>query len=83
MRYVSYTQLRQSLASIMDEVCSSRAPLLVTLQKAPAVVMIAAEEWESIAETLHLLSSPRNAALLMESIAQADAGELVEHPPVA
>lgn len=75
---ISYTDLRQNLASVMDEVCDSRAPLVITRQKGRPVVMISQEEFESMVETLHLLRSPANADWLLESIAQANAGNIVE-----
>jgi antitoxin YefM len=78
MGHVSYTDLRQHLAQYMDEVCDSRAPLVVTRQNARSVVMLSLEEYESLQETLHLLRSPANAEWLLESIAQADAGKVVE-----
>lgn len=76
MSHVSYTELRSNLASYMDEVCDSRAPLLVTRQNARSVVMIAEEEYESIMETLYLLQSPANAARLLRSVEEAEAGSL-------
>ncbi|HYC12795.1 MAG TPA: type II toxin-antitoxin system prevent-host-death family antitoxin [Stellaceae bacterium] len=76
MGHVSYTQLRQSLAKLMDRVCDSRAPLHVTRQNARSVVMISEEEYESMVETLHLLRSPPNAARLLRSIKSAEAGRL-------
>jgi antitoxin YefM len=79
MSHVSYTDLRAHLAEYMDEVCDSRAPLLVTRQNARSVVMISEDEYESIMETLHLLRSPANAARLLRSIESADAGRLTEH----
>jgi antitoxin YefM len=79
MAHVSYTELRQNLARYMDQVVDSRAPLVVTRQGGKGnVVMIAEDEWESWMETIHLLSSPRNAERLRESIRQADAGEMQE-----
>ncbi|MCP0199954.1 type II toxin-antitoxin system Phd/YefM family antitoxin [Salmonella enterica subsp. enterica serovar Mbandaka] len=36
---VSYAELRSNLAKYMDEVCDSRAPLLVTRRNARSVVM--------------------------------------------
>jgi antitoxin YefM len=78
MGHVSYTELRTNLATYMDEVCDSRAPLLVTRQNARSVVMIAEDEYEAIMETLHLLRSPANAARLLRSVEEADAGSLVE-----
>ena len=76
MSHVSYTELRSKLASYMDEVCDSRAPLLVTRQNARSVVMIAEDEYDSMMETLYLLRSPTNAARLLHSVEEADAGSL-------
>ena len=78
MAHVSYSELRADLKTWMDTVCDSRAPLLVTRQNARSVVMISEEEYESLMETVHLLSSPANAARLLEAIDQANRGELSE-----
>lgn len=79
MGHVNYTEFRQELASYMDEVCDTRAPLTVTRQKGRSVVVMSEAEYESIMETFHLLRSPANAARLLRSIADADAGRVVEH----
>ena len=79
MGHVNYTEFRQGLASYMDEVCDTRAPLTVTRQKGRSVVVMSEDEYESIMETFHLLKSPANAARLLRSIADADAGRFVEH----
>ncbi|MDY1037757.1 type II toxin-antitoxin system Phd/YefM family antitoxin [Lelliottia sp. CFBP8978] len=76
MRTVTSTELRQTLAPVLDEVSASRAPMMITRQGAENVVMIAESEWEAIQETLHLFGNPANAAHLMESIAQAERGEV-------
>jgi antitoxin YefM len=60
----------------MDEVCNSRAPLVVTRQNARSVVLIAEDEYEAMMETLHLLRSPVNAARLLRSIEEANTGSL-------
>jgi antitoxin YefM len=79
MATMTYTQVRQNLASVMDQVCSSRAPVIITRQNARSVVMMSLEEYESLQETLHLLRSPANAERLLRSIAHADASVLEEH----
>ena len=79
MGHVNYTEFRQGLASYMDEVCDTRAPLTVTRQKGRSVVVMAEEEYESIMETFHLLKSPANAERLLRSIANAEAGRLAAH----
>jgi antitoxin YefM len=78
MPQVSYSDLRSNLARYMDEVCDSRAPLLVTRQNARSVVIVSEDEYESMVETMDLLRSPVNAARLLESIAEADEGALQE-----
>jgi antitoxin YefM len=79
MDTVSYSELRQRLKARMDQVCADHAPLLVTRQSGEPVVMMSLAEYESLEETLHLLSNPANAERLMRSIAQAEAGKLVAH----
>ena len=81
MAHVSYTELRAKLATYMEQVCDTRAPLHVTRQNARAVVLISEDEFEAMMETLHLLRSPANAARLLESIAEADRGALEDHDP--
>jgi antitoxin YefM len=76
MANVSYSELRNNLASYMDQVCDDRAPLLVTRQNARSVVLISEEDYEGLMETVHLLKSPANAARLLRSIEQADQGQL-------
>jgi antitoxin YefM len=79
MDTISYSELRQKLKARMDKVCADHAPLLVTRQNGEPVVMMSLTEYESLEETLHLLSNPVNADRLLRSIAQADAGKLGEH----
>jgi antitoxin YefM len=79
MAHISYSELRSNLATYMDTVCDDRSPLYVTRQNARSVVLMSADEYESLMETVHLLKSPTNAARLMRSIQEADHGKLAEH----
>lgn len=81
MAHVRLTEFRQNIASYFDKVIASRAPLLVTRQGSEALVLIAESEYESMQETLHLLSTPANSERLRESIAQLRRGELIEKDP--
>jgi antitoxin YefM len=76
---ITYTALRENLAKVMDEVCDSGSYIVVTRQNARPVVMMSLQEFRSWEETIHLLRSPDNAARLMESIAELEAGKGVEH----
>lgn len=79
MSHVTYTELRANLAGFMDEVCDTRAPLLVTRQNARSVIMISEEDYEGLMETVHLLRAPANARRLLESIQEANVGQFATH----
>lgn len=76
MKVMTSSEFRKSLSSSLDQVRDDREPLLVT-RKGGNSVVIAEADWAGMEETLYLLSSPRNAANLLESIAQAERGEFV------
>jgi antitoxin YefM len=74
MLHVSFTDLRKRLAHFMDRATQDRDAILVTRQGAEPCVLIAQSEYESMRETLHLMSSRANAARLNAAMANADAG---------
>jgi antitoxin YefM len=78
MRHVSFTELRASMAAHFDRVEADRDELVVTRQNHEPMVVLPLAELEGLRETLHLLSTPANAEHLLASIAEADAGEVVE-----
>ncbi len=79
MRHVTFTDLRANMASHLDSVETDRTELIVTRQNHEPVVIMPLGELESLRETLYLLHSPANAALLLSSIKQLDAGKGTEH----
>jgi antitoxin YefM len=76
MDVITYSDTRANLKEVMDRVVADRTPVVITRQKAEAVVMVSLADWNAMEETLHLLSSPANAERLRASIRQlnADAG---------
>ena len=58
----------------MDRVVEDDAPVVVTRSRGEAVVMVSLADWNAMEETLHLISSPANAARLTQAIRQLDAG---------
>lgn len=86
MNIINYSEARASLKTVMDGVCESHEPAVVTRTKGDDVVMLAKGDYDSIMETLHLLRSPKNASRLMESVARIKAGQaqdrtLIHHEP--
>ena len=75
MDVLSYSETRARLKEVMDRVVADRQPVVVTRQKAEAVVMVSLADWNAMAETLHLLETPANAERLRASIRELDAGE--------
>ena len=80
---VTYSDARANLKDVMDRVVADKTEVVVTRQKAEAVVMVSLSEWNSIAETMHLLSSPKNAERLRKAIRDMDAGKGIEHELIA
>jgi len=79
MDVLTYSDARANLKKVMDRVVDDHDQVIVTRQKAEAVVMIALSDWNAIEETLHLLSTRANLEALRDSIRAADAGEVEEH----
>ncbi len=74
MDAISYSAARAQLASTMDRVCEDHAPLIITRNGQPSVVMMSLEDYKALEETAYLLRSPANAQRLLASIAQLETG---------
>ncbi|MFM2317974.1 MAG: hypothetical protein RLZZ215_595 [Pseudomonadota bacterium] len=74
MNVLTYTEARASFKQAMDNVCRNHEPTVITRQRGDHVVMLSLEDFNSMQETIYLLSSPKNAQRLYESIAQIKAG---------
>ena len=79
MPYINVSDFRQNLAAHLDAVEYNRAPHFVTRSNRKAVVIMSEEEYESMAETMHLLSSPANAARLRASRAELEETDGTPH----
>jgi len=74
MNAINYSDLRQNLKSVMDNVISSHEPVIVTRRNSDNVVLMSYEDFASIEETAYLLKSPKNAERLRESIRSFEKG---------
>lgn len=75
MNAVSYSEASENLDTMIDKVVADRAPLAITRQRGEGVVLVSASEWASIEKTMHLLSSPKNAARLLEAVRGFESGD--------
>jgi len=78
MDAISYTSARANLANTMAQVCEDHAPIIITRKSEAPVVMMSLEDYQAMEETTYLLRSPANARLLLESIAELEAGNGTE-----
>lgn len=78
MQVLSYTKARQRFAEIMKTANADHTPVHVTQKSGDDVVIMSKTDFDSIEETMHLLSSPANAQRLNESILELETGKGVE-----
>ena len=73
----NFSEFRTGLKKYLDSVEDDNETLIIKRKTGKGTVMISLEEYNSIMETLHLLSSKKNADRLYESIEQMNAGKKV------
>jgi len=77
MLAANYTEFRTGLKGYLDAVEENNETLIIKRNSGKGTVMISLAEYNSLMETVHLLSSKKNAARLLESIDQMNTGKVV------
>lgn len=75
MKAANFSEFRTELKKYLDAVEDDNEILIVKRKTGKGTVVISLDEYNSIMETLHLLSSKKNAERLYESIEQMKAGK--------
>lgn len=75
MRIVSFTEARNSLKTVLDDVINDASTTIITRRDAEDAVVMSLDYYNSLMETVHLLRSPANAAHLHSSIVQYKSGK--------
>ncbi len=78
MLVANFTEFRTGLKGYLDNVENNDETLFIKRRTGKGTVLLSLDEYNSIMETLHLLSSKKNANRLYESIAQMKQGQVVE-----
>jgi antitoxin YefM len=68
------SELRRDLKNFCDRAVDDREPVRVRRRNGKDVVLLAAEEFDSISQTAHLLASPKNARRLRAALGRARRG---------
>ena len=79
MQVVNYTEFRNNLTENLNMVNDNSEIVIVSRSKGKNVVVMSLDEYNSINETLHLISNENNQQRLDESIAEMRAGKSSKH----
>ncbi|NCB59117.1 MAG: type II toxin-antitoxin system prevent-host-death family antitoxin [Gammaproteobacteria bacterium] len=78
MQVVSFTEARNNLKSVLDQVVNDADCTIITRRDAEDAVVMSLDYYNSLMETVHLLKSPANVAHLSKSIEQYRNGQATE-----
>ncbi len=70
MTILNVTEARSKLYSLIDEAADSHQPIVITGKRGNAV-LISEDDWNAIAETLHLLSVPGMRESIKDGMSQS------------
>jgi len=74
-KFLTITETRKQLLNLPEQLMDE--PVIITKHGKPAMVALGYEQFESLMETLEVLSDPELMSLLRQSLAQADQGETI------
>ncbi|TCB55579.1 type II toxin-antitoxin system Phd/YefM family antitoxin [Acinetobacter terrae] len=77
MHVFTYTDARNNLKSVLDTVIDDADVAVITRKEGQHAVVMGQDYYNSVMETLHLMSSPSNAAHLAKSIAELRASKTI------
>lgn len=70
MRIISFTEARNGLKSVLDQVVNDADCAVITRRDSEDAVVMSLDSYNSLMETVYLLRSPANAEHLSRSIEQ-------------
>ena len=79
MEVLNFTEFRKELKSSLDKVSNDEDVIVVSRGKNKNVVVISLKEYNSLKETMYLLSSEKNRQRLQESIDEMKRGKFSGH----
>jgi antitoxin YefM len=72
----TYSQARQNLASLLDQVSRDREIAIIKRRGNDDVALVSADELSGLLETAHLLRSPANARRLLRALQRSQTKKL-------
>lgn len=74
MNVMSYTSLRQHLASAMEAVCRDHIPVIISRSGSDPAVLLSLEDYDSLRETAYLLEGHENRITLAKALEEFEEG---------
>ena len=78
MRVVNFSEARNSLKNVIDQVVDDADYTVISRRDAANAVVMSLDTFNSLMETVHLLKSPATAAHLARSIEQYRQGQVTQ-----
>jgi len=75
MRTVTNGYVRQNLEILINEITDIHEPVRIEGERDKPIIMVDAEDFESLMETAYLFRSPANAKHLMRGLDEFEAGK--------
>ena len=78
MRVVNFSEARNNLKSILDQVTDDADYTVISRRDASDAIVMSLDTYNSLMETFHLLKTPANAEHLLKSINQFNNHQIEE-----
>ena len=78
MQAVLYSTARNNLRAIINQVCNNFEEFVVTTKEKQQAVIISQDEYNSMKETIYLLSSKNNRDRLLDAVDQIENATFVK-----
>ncbi len=72
MQAILYSQARNNLRDIINQVCDNFEEFIITTKDKQSAILISQSEYNSMKETIYLLSSKNNRDRLLDAVEQID-----------
>jgi antitoxin YefM len=78
MQAVLYSQARNNLRDIINQVCNNCEEFVITTKDKQSAILISQEEYNSMKETMYLLSSKNNRDRLVDAIQEIESAKFIQ-----
>lgn len=79
MQVLNYSEFRRNMKAKLDQVTDDGETIILNRSETKNVVLISLKEYNSLKETLYLLSSEKNRTRLVGAIERTNKGEFETH----